>query len=90
MIRNLTHSIFTFSSAFPRLVTSGVTERVLKVVHSSEKSLLPEKERVEFTKNNKVKYDQDGVKFTVVSEKAVDKVKISKNTQVIFSQAIQK
>lgn len=37
-----------------------------------------------------MQYTQNGVKYTVVCEKSADKVSISKNTKVSFSETIQK
>lgn len=54
MIANLSRGLFKFSSMFPKIVNEGVAGRMLKVVHSSENGVVPENEKDDFVKNNKV------------------------------------
>jgi len=91
MIRSLIQSRFAFSSMHPQFVSiSGNAKRKLHVIHSSEvNNLVPESERSDFIKNNSVETLNNGVKTVFVSEKAVDKLKISKDTIVEFSTSIQ-
>ena len=67
MMKTLALRCFRFSSVFPRIVSEGVTERTLKVIHSSEVDQVPEREREDFKKNNKVEYSEEGNKYTVIS-----------------------
>ena len=87
MIRCLVQGRMAFSSMFPKFVPlSGNAKRKLHVIHSSEtNTLVPESERGDFTKNNSVETNENGMKTVIVSEKAVKKLKIKKNTIVEFS-----
>lgn len=91
MISSLVQCRFYFASMYPKFASiSGNTKRKLHVIHSSEaNTLVPESERSDFIKNNSVETIDNGVKTVFVSEKAVAKLKIKKNTIVEFSTSIQ-
>ena len=91
MISSLIQCRLYFASMYPKFVSiSGNTKRKLHVIHSSEaNTLVPESERSDFIKNNSVETIDNGVKTIFVSEKAVGKLKIRKNTIVEFSTSMQ-